>query len=92
MNPFVAYMQYLASVEEDAATGHANSSASITPCMSPDEVQELDDNAGPLLSSEHALSFQFRTIFFDLSTPASDSVLFQHTTSSVASLSPNSEH
>ena len=91
MNPFVAYMQYLASVEEDAATGRANSSASITPCMSPDEVQELDDNADPC-SPLNMPSLSISNDFFDLSTPASDSVLFQHTTSSVASLSPNSEH
>ncbi|KJA26039.1 hypothetical protein HYPSUDRAFT_199270 [Hypholoma sublateritium FD-334 SS-4] len=100
MNPFVAYMQYLASVEEDAAARRSiHSPASNAHGVPPGEAHELDGSASspcsPLVMSSPSLPQEL----LDFSTQDSShpeapalSALFQPSGSALPNMSPGLEH
>lgn len=100
MNPFVAYMQYLASVEENTAARQSiHSPASNAHGVPPDEAHELDGNASPPCSPLVMSSPSLPRDLLDFPTQNSShaefpalSILFQPSGSAFANMSPGLEH
>ncbi|KJA26721.1 hypothetical protein HYPSUDRAFT_198532 [Hypholoma sublateritium FD-334 SS-4] len=100
MNPFVAYLQYLALVEENTAARHSiHSPASNAHGVPPGDAYELDGSASspcsPLVMSSPSLPREL----LDFSTQDSlqpeapaFSILFQPSGSALANMSPGLEH
>lgn len=100
MNPFVAYLQYLASVEENTAASHSiHSPESITHGVRPNEAREFDGSASPPCSPLIMASPSLPKDLLDFPTQdpshperPSVSVLFQPSSSSFANMSPSLEY